>query len=136
MLITRSSQPSTAPLFVAIASFVFLSALSISCTRHTGKIVQMSANESYGMVRNDFAVLVDVRDMDQQKDGVAQGALSMPSANIDESKLPKDKRVIVYGATTDDTAKVANKLKDDGFDVGLMGAYSDWVQAKLPTQKR
>jgi rhodanese-related sulfurtransferase len=136
MPFTRSSQPTNAPLLAMIASLVCLSALGISCTRHAGKLVQMSANESYGMVRNDFAVLVDIRDAALQGDGVAQGAISMPSANIDETQLPKDKRIIVYGATSEDASKVANKLKDDGFDVGLMGAYSDWVQAKLPTQKR
>lgn len=121
---------------VAPLLFVFISALSISCTRHTGKITQMPAMEAYGMIRNDFAVLVDVRDEDQQKQGVAQGALSMPSSKIDESKLPKGKRVIVYGSSAEEAAKAAKQLADDGFDVGLMGTYSDWVQAKLPIQQR
>jgi rhodanese-related sulfurtransferase len=111
-------------------------ALSLSCTSHKGKMTQMPPMEAYGMLRNDFAVLIDVRDPGQQNLGMAQGALSMPASSLDESKLPKGKRIIVYGATYEDAAKVSKQLADDGFDVGLMGTYSDWVQAKLPTQKR
>jgi rhodanese-related sulfurtransferase len=96
----------------------------------------MPAMEAYGMLRNDFAVLIDIRDPDQQKEGTAQGALSMPASSMDTSKLPKNKRIIVYGATHEDAAKASKQLADDGFDVGLMGTYGDWVQAKLPTQKR
>ncbi|MFL5814590.1 MAG: rhodanese-like domain-containing protein [Bdellovibrionia bacterium] len=109
--------------------------LSVSCTSHKGKLTQMPAMEAFGMLRNDFAVLIDIRDPGQQNLGMAQGALSMPASSLDESKLPKGKRVIVYGATYEDAAKVSKQLADDGFDVGLMGTYNDWVQAKLPTQK-
>jgi rhodanese-related sulfurtransferase len=101
--------------------------------------------EAMGMLRNDFAVLIDVRNDDQQKDGIAQGALLMPSSKIEAdgpdwkeflSRIPKEKRLIVYGANPADSAKAAEQLAAKGFDVGNIGTFDDWTKAGLPTQKR
>lgn len=120
-------------------------ALTFSCTRHEGKVTQMPPMEAMGMLRNDFAVLIDVRNEDQQKDGIAQGALLMPSSKIEAdgadwkeflNRIPKEKRLIVYGANPADSAKAAEQLAAKGFDVGNIGTYEDWTKARLPTQKR
>lgn len=130
---------------VATIVLISISTLTFSCTRHAGKITQMPPMEAMGMLRNDFATLIDVRENDQQKNGFAQGALLMSSSKMDTnspewkefmSRFPKDKRMIVYGATPAETAKAAELLAANGFDVGNIGTYDDWVKAGLPTQKR
>jgi rhodanese-related sulfurtransferase len=122
---------------------------ALACTKKSGKISQMPPMEAMGMVRNDFGVLIDIREPDEQKDGTAVGAKFIPLSKIesdnDESKrllnqFPKDKRILILGsdegATASSSTRAAEKFASNGYDVGLIGGYQDWVKAGLPTEKK
>ncbi len=98
--------------------------------------------EAYGMVRNDFGVLVDLR-LDSKL--IAQGALLLPASKIvaqDSSvvkiinKISKQKTVLLYGDKLSIDTPVVVKLHDLGFQLAYLGTFTDWEKAKLPTALR
>lgn len=104
----------------------------------------MTPTEAEGMLRNDFAVLVDVREADEIKEGMAARAEWMPLSKIEANapdwqdfvkKLPKDKTVIVYCRSGRRSGIVADKLAQMGYKTANMGGFSDWQAAGLPTKK-
>jgi rhodanese-related sulfurtransferase len=104
----------------------------------------MTPLEAYGMLRNDFAVLVDVREADELKDGMAAPAKWVPTSKIEKNdpewqqfvaQLPKDKQIIFYCAVGVRAGKAAAKLAEQGFRTGNIGGYTDWLKAGLPTKK-
>jgi rhodanese-related sulfurtransferase len=107
----------------------------------SGTVTSVTAMETQGLLRNDFAVLVDVREKDELKGGMAQGARHFPfsqfSADSPEWKafvagLSKDKQVVLYCAVGGRAGKVADALAGQGFKVANMGGFEDWVKAGLP----
>lgn len=125
---------------------VVLSVVSHACNRGAGSaaVAQVSPKETEGLLRNDFAVLVDVREEDEIKDGMAAPAKWFPTSKIQAddpswkefvSKLPKDKQIVFYCAVGGRAGKVAAKLAEQGFKVGNMGGFRDWQSAGLPVRK-
>lgn len=122
-----------------------LSFFGMGCNKGTStQVTAVSPKEAEGMLRNDFAVLLDVRETDEIKDGMATPAQWVPMTDIQSngpkwnaylSKLSKDKQVIIYCAKGGRAGKVANLLAEKGFRAANMGGFNDWAKAGLPTKK-
>jgi rhodanese-related sulfurtransferase len=119
----------------------FLMALS-GCTPSHPSIQSVSPRETAGLLRNDFAVLVDVREEDElKKEGMAAPAQWIATSHIranDEvwkafvEKLPHDKQIIFYCAVGGRAGKAAEELAALGYRTGNMGGFRDWKSAGLP----
>jgi rhodanese-related sulfurtransferase len=123
-----------------VASSTLLSA----CTRTPAAVTRIQPLETYGMLRNDFAVLVDVREKEELARGMAEPALWFPTSKIEDSpdewksfvaKLPKDKQIIFYCAGGGRAGDAAEKVAAQGYKAANMGGYADWVKAGLPVRK-
>ena len=132
----------------SVLSVLFvLSLVSHACNRGSGGgsvVAQVSVKEAEGLIRNDFAVLVDVREDDEIKSGMAAPARWFPTSKIEAddpswkefvSKLPKDKQIVFYCAAGVRAGQAAAKLAGQGFKVGNMGGFKDWKAAGLPVKQ-
>lgn len=104
----------------------------------------ITASKAAARVRDGSAVLVDVREDREVRDGMAEPARWMPLSRMNDGDpiwddflngLPKDKLVISYCASGKRAAKAARKMEARGYSVANMGGYSDWTGAGLPTKK-
>jgi rhodanese-related sulfurtransferase len=114
-----------------------------SCTRGGGKVASVSPKEVEGLLRNDFAVLVDVREEDEVKGGMAAPAQWFATSKIQAddpawkdflAKHPKEKQLVLYCAVGGRAGKIAAKLAEQGYKVGNMGGFRDWKAAGLPVR--
>ncbi len=117
--------------------------LFLGCTKRS-EVLAISPLEAYGMLQNQFAILVDVRESQEIKGGMAAPALWMPMSKIEKNdkswqdfvqKLPKDKKIIFYCAGGVRAEKVAKMLAEKEYKTANMGGYKDWLQAALPIKK-
>jgi rhodanese-related sulfurtransferase len=122
--------------------FVVLATLS-ACTRSATPVASVSPKETEGLLRNNFALLVDVRESDEVTEGIAAPARWAPLSKMENeadwkafaSSLPKDKQIVFYCASGGRAQRVAEKLAQLGFKTGNMGGYDDWKSAGLPVRK-
>ena len=136
--------------FQGLAVFICGFLLFVACNRmgiakSKGEIRMMDPKEAVGMVANDFAVIVDVREEDEvRSSGMAAQAQWIPMSKIKGndkqwldflSGVSKDKTLIFYCAAGGRAGKVASEVAAKGFKAGNMGGFKDWVAAGLPTKK-
>ena len=105
----------------------------------------MEPKKSLELLKAGKAILIDVREEEELlMSGMAEGSLWMPTSKITEghpdwaafkSTLPKDKTIILYCRSGNRSGRVAEFLSQEGFNTENMGAFSDWVEQKLPVQK-
>lgn len=115
-----------------------------ACTpKHPG-VSQVTPQEAYGSLKNGFAILVDVREQEEVRDGMAESAVWVPTSKIEArdvswtqfvDKLPKDKQIIFYCAAGVRAGRAAAELAEKGYKTGNMGGYSSWLKAGLPIKK-
>lgn len=131
---------------LAITFSLILGGSTAACTRKQSgaQVRQITPMEAMGEVRNDFAVVVDVREPSELTDGMAQPAQNMPMSKIEandpawqefKNNLPKDKLVVFYCAKGGRAGKVAESLAQEGYRTANMGGFEDWTAAGLPTKK-
>jgi rhodanese-related sulfurtransferase len=120
---------------------------STGCTRSASKqasVSRVKPLETYGLLRNEFAVLVDVREKAELARGMAEPARWFPTSKIEDSPaewkafvatLPKDKQIIFYCAGGGRSQDAAEKVAAEGYKAANMGGYADWVKAGLPVKK-
>lgn len=133
--------------YLILLSVVFASVLvcQVCKAKDGGKPVEkITALETKGLLVNGFAVLVDVREDDEVKDGMAADAQWMPLSKIEanspewaafQKKLPKDKKIVLYCAAGGRAGKVAKMLTEKGYQTANMGGFSSWEAAGLPVKK-
>jgi len=119
----------------------FLLAFS-SCTKnHDPATSSITPIETVGLLNNDFAILIDVREQVEIESGMADGAMWMPSSAATEDNprwrsfvegLDKNKEIVLYCKSGGRAGQVAKKLSALGFKTRNMGGYSAWVSAGLP----
>lgn len=101
----------------------------------------ISPQGARAMVERGEAILLDVREAEEVRDGMAEGAFWLPMSVINEqgpeyhrfiANLDRGKAVIVYCASGRRAGKFVEHLRDLGFDAFNMGGFDDWVNAGLP----
>ncbi len=89
------------------------------------------------VVKGD-AILVDVREAAEIKDGIASPAIWIATSEIKAQSsrfkdimmvLPKDKQIYVYCASGVRSGRFVEDLKAKGFKAENLGAFSDWRDA-------
>lgn len=115
-----------------------------ACTKSGGEIKKVTAQETMGLVANDFATVVDVREADEVKEGMAAPARWIPTSKISDDNpewkafvesLPKNKEVVLYCKAGGRAQKAAEKLKAEGFKVSYFSGFDEWKSAGLPVKK-
>ena len=116
---------------------LLLVTLVVAC-QGSAELKMVTPLEAYGMVRNDFGVLVDLR---EEATSWAQGASKMPRSKIisaDPSviqplnKISKQKLLLLYGKKVANDSPVVAALQKHGFSVAYLGTFLQWQEAKLP----
>lgn len=115
-----------------------------ACTKGGNEIKKISAQETMGLVANDFATLVDVREEGEVKEGMAAPARWIATSKIEADSpewksfveaLPKNKEVVLYCKAGVRAQKAADKLKAQGFKVSYFSGFDEWKSAGLPVKK-
>ena len=117
---------------------VFCIFMSVAYAAIMGNI---GALESKHLTDIGQAVLIDVREPLETKNGIAKGAMLLPiskmkndriSFNKEVASIPKSKTIIVYCASGKRAKVVGEELEKQGYKVLNMGAYNSWKSAGLP----
>jgi rhodanese-related sulfurtransferase len=118
--------------------------ISLGCEKKPGEAKPIDVQETYGMILNDFAVLVDVREEAATREGVASQARTLPLSKIRSKdpawtefvkSVPSGKQAVFYGAGDEDSREAAAAGARDGLNARSMGAFSGWTKAGLPIRK-
>lgn len=97
------------------------------------------------MQQEKKAIIVDVREADEIKEGMVKGASIAPLSTMKEKKdewekivstLPKDKTIVVYCRSGHRAGIVGEELQKKGFHVLNMGGFESWQKAGLPVEKK
>jgi rhodanese-related sulfurtransferase len=106
----------------------------LACTNNSkGEIHLVSQDEVEVMLKGDNVQLVDVRTVEEYKNGSIHTAQNIDFYDEDFefkiSQLDKSKPVILYCQKGGRSAKCAEKMKDLGFTkiYDLDGGYSKWI---------
>ena len=94
-------------------------------------------------VKSGEALLIDVREPAEWKDGVAAPALLLPLSDLrgDRTKWKAvleanaDKELVLYCRSGNRSGIAAELLEKEGFRVSNAGGFAAWQEAKLPTRK-
>lgn len=103
----------------------------------------INASEAAARVAAGGAVLIDVREPDEWKNGVAEPALLCSFSNLrgarDQWKAVleanRDKELIVYCASGARSGVAADMLRREGFRVVNAGGFGGWRSAGLPVRQ-
>ena len=107
-------------------------------------VESISPREALGLVSNQFAVIVDVREKDEIAAGMAGPAQWIANTKIEANdqewkdfvaKLPKNKKIICYCRSGARSGRAAAKLAAMGFKAANMGGFEGWVSENLPVKK-
>ena len=105
---------------------------------------RITAKKASEEIQNNEAILVDVREENEIKKGIAAPALWLATSEIENqtphchdflSKLPRDKKIIVYCGAGVRAGRFIEQLNTLGFQTANMGGFSDWQVAGLPIKK-
>jgi rhodanese-related sulfurtransferase len=131
---------SSHPFLASAAALLALAVLAFELRQRAHAAAAVSPTEAVRLM-NDGAVLVDVRSMNQFKDGHIAGARSLPGDQIAEGaraldKL-RDKTVITCCDSGITSGAAARKLTELGFKqvYNLRGGLSAWRQDNLPVAR-
>ncbi|RPJ77695.1 MAG: rhodanese-like domain-containing protein [Alphaproteobacteria bacterium] len=97
------------------------------------------------MQQEKNAIIVDVRELDEQSSGMAKDAISLPLSTMKDKKeewekivatFPKDKTVVIYCKSGRRAGIVGEELVKKGFKVLNMESFDSWQNAGLPILKK
>lgn len=129
--------------FLSLFSFLLL-ALTLNFVL-ASQLESIKPLDAQKMQNEKKAILIDVRELDETKDGMAKGALFIPLSMMKDKKvewekivatLPKDKTIIVYCRSGRRSDIVGEELIKKGFKVLNMGGFESWQKAGLPVEKK
>lgn len=119
------------------------------CFQKSGKLSDLTPREAMGLLRNDFAILIDLRapaaagETAEVRGDAPDPSLAIPAERFLEGDfetvrqtLPQGKQILLCCEAPEAVSRVARKLNDAGFDVGRVGTLDDWRGAGLPVLKR
>lgn len=126
--------------FILVSVFVFLLfAFFVNEGKQGGAAV--ATGGLVNLINKEDAVVVDIRDSKDYKQGHIAGAINIPYANIDsrmnELEAHKDKPVVLVCKLGQHAGAAGRKLRAQGFeDVRrLSGGMAEWNGASLPVVK-
>lgn len=100
---------------------------------------ELTAQELAAMLRDDAAVVVDVREVDEFAAGHIPGAINMPLSTFEPSKLPVtgDKTLILNCLGGKRSAMALDKcgVAQAAVDTHLAGGFGAWQSAGLPIER-
>lgn len=97
------------------------------------------------MMTDKKAIIVDVREPEEIKEGMAKDAQSVPLSLMQNKRdewdkiiasFPKDKTIVVYCRSGRRSEIVGTELAKKGFKVLNMGTFDSWKEAGLPVIKK
>ncbi len=107
------------------------------------QISEISSSDLKGWIDQKRNIkLIDVREKDEQEQGVIPNALLIPRGLLElkiEDQIPnKEQEVVLYCAGGNRSALAAKSLQELGYKKvhSLIGGYGDWTKNKLPTYKK
>jgi rhodanese-related sulfurtransferase len=127
-----------------LSAFALAALTSLSCiTTLFAQTPKVSPAEAAAKVASGEAILVDVREASEWKEGVASPAvlLSLSDLRGDRKEwkafLEKvgDKPLMLYCRSGNRSGQAAEILAKEGKTVANAGAFKDWEAAGLPTRK-
>ncbi len=122
--------------FASLLAFVVLRPLLFGGKR-------ISVADAHTKIAEGNAVLVDVREPAEWRDGVAAPAELLPLSDLQGTRAKwktflaanKDKEILLYCVSGIRSGSAAMILKREGFKVANVGSYRRWAGAGLPTRK-
>ncbi len=100
---------------------------------------ELTAQELAAMLRDDAAVVVDVREVDEFAAGHIPGAINMPLSTFQPSKLPdtRGKTLILNCLGGKRSAMALDKCRvaQAAVDTHLAGGFGAWQSAGLPVER-
>ncbi|WP_166258003.1 rhodanese-like domain-containing protein [Marinobacter salicampi] len=127
--------------YILVSAFVaLLAALFLLEGRRGG--AKVSPQTAVSLMNRDEAVLVDIRDRKDLKEGKIAGSIHIPMSsikdNLSELKKHQDKQIIVVDKMGQHSATAVKQLKAEGFaNVSrLSGGIADWKGSNLPLVKK
>ena len=105
-----------------------------------GEIEEIDSAEGARLLESDDAPLfLDVREQDEWDQGIIPGALHIPRGSLEsrvESRVERDRAIVVYCSVGHRSAFAANTLDELGYDnvVNLAGGFTEWKRNGFPTE--
>lgn len=105
------------------------------------QLEDIKPSDAKKMVDEKKAILIDVREEDETREGMAKEAKAVPLSLMKEKNaewnkivagFPKDKTVIVYCRSGRRSGIVGEELVKKGYKVQNMGGFDSWKNAGLP----
>lgn len=122
-------------IFVALLALLF-----IFETRRAGK--KVSAQELVTLLNRDSAVVVDIRDRKDFREGHIRDSVNIPLSSLKEReselKKYKDKQIVLVDKAGQHASIASKQLQAAGFEnpIRLAGGVMDWRGANLPLVKK
>ncbi|MDJ0834230.1 MAG: rhodanese-like domain-containing protein [Gammaproteobacteria bacterium] len=128
---------------ILVLSFIGLLALIIfnEFRNFTKKFSVIGPSAAISLINKENAVLVDVRETAEIKDGMLNGAIHIPLSaaknRLGELEPHKDDHVLVYCRSGNRSGSVCRQLTSRGFEhvYNMSGGIMAWQDAHLPVQK-
>ncbi len=127
--------------YILVSLFVaLLAALLLLETRRGGR--KVSPQQAVSLINRDEAVIIDVRDRKDVKEGKIAGSLHIPLNSIkdhlSELKKHQDKELIVVDKMGQHAATAVKQLNAEGFTKvsRMSGGIADWKASNLPLVKK
>jgi rhodanese-related sulfurtransferase len=128
------------PLFALLAVIIALF-IGTEIMRKMRGSHSISVADALNLFNNEDAVLVDVQELEEFRNGHLPQARNMPLSllenKVGELKFKKDRPVVVYCKSGNRAAGACNTLKKQGFENvrSLAGGLMAWQSANLPVAK-
>ena len=133
-----TSHPILVMSFFAIAGIILFTELR----NLSAKYSNIGPALAIGVINKEDAVLIDVREMNEIKEGMINNAIHIPLSAINkrltELDKYKDRAVLVYCRSGNRSGSVCRTLSSRGFEkvYNLAGGIMAWQDAHLPVSKK
>ncbi|AOU99269.1 sulfurtransferase [Acidihalobacter yilgarnensis] len=114
----------------------------VEFSRLTSGVKHLSAGEVVQLMNRDDAIVLDVRDDAEVREGMIGKPKHIPLASLGQRLVEldkhRDKTVIAYCRSGNRSSQACRMLRKAGFEkvVNLRGGMLAWREANLPVRKR
>jgi rhodanese-related sulfurtransferase len=110
----------------------------------SGENLEVSLEQAVELFRQNGAIFMDARSLEEYNEGHIKGAISLPYMEADSkfvevmSEIPEDRIIITYcdGETCELSLDLADFLRNTGYKKvwALLNGWTLWQQNKLPVE--